>query len=207
MNTNLKLDRQVVLTICVLLTAMWLPLTTFAQDLPKSGDALQGAKARTEHCAHCQTMHHSTMHHSENLRDCQHSSDPLAYLRGSKNGIIEKGVGFAETDPANQGSLDISNISQSFDVQVQRASVGFAETDPVHQSSVYDLAISPDSEDRMRQVEVGFAETDPAGIPNRPGEIDSQHLVDCAHENGKSMVHVTAGFPSPSREGYCHVHC
>lgn len=54
MNTKFKFDRQIVLTISVLLTALWLPLTAVAQDLPENGDLAQVANTQTVDCPFCQ---------------------------------------------------------------------------------------------------------------------------------------------------------
>lgn len=205
MNMKFKMDRQVVVAICVLLTAMLLPLTTFARDLTNTGEPTQGVNPRSENCAHCQSMHHST-----DVRDCQHSHDALAFLPGSVNGAAEQGVGFAETDPANRGAPDFLTISQPAGVRMQQAFVGFAETDPADQRSEYGPSISNTSADHMQLAFVGFAETDPANNPLRPGvAIQSHHHVVCPHEicpldYVKGVVYGAPDFPGLSGGRYCH---
>jgi len=125
MNTKFKISRQVVLTISVLLTAMWLPLTTFAQDFSKTGNLTQGTNTLAETCAHCQAKHHS-----HDLSDCHHLHDALTFLPGSGYWVSEETVGFAETDPTVQQSEDVVTVSQGSNHLVQQISVGFSETDP-----------------------------------------------------------------------------
>lgn len=54
MNTKYRFDRRTVLTISVLLMALWISLTTFAQGLPETGDLAQDANTQTDDCALCQ---------------------------------------------------------------------------------------------------------------------------------------------------------
>ena len=187
MNTKLKINRQVIVTICVLLAAMWLPLTTFAQDLSKTGDLTQGANTRAENCAHCQTKHHS-----HDLRDCHHSHDALTFLPGSGNWLSDEIVGFAETDPTTQQSGDAVTGLMASNHRMQQISVGFSETDPVNHQALESMTVLSASNSLALPVPAGFSETDPAINLNRSiGKLRRHHLVDCLGGNSKVEVFVT----------------
>ena len=202
MNTKFKISRQVVLTISVLLTAMWLPLTTFAQDFSKTGDLTQGTTTLAETCAHCQTKHHS-----HDLRDCHHSHDTLAFLPGSGYWVSEETVGFAETDPTVQQSEDVVAVPQVSNHLVQQISVGFSETDPASNQFPEPVTVLLASNSLAQRVFVGFSETDPAANLYRSiGELRSQHLVDCLGGNAEGAVLITPKFSSHTETGNHHDH-
>lgn len=200
MNTRFKINRQVVFTISVLLTAMWLPITTIAQDFSKTGGLNQGTSTSVENCAHCQAKHHS-----HDLRDCHHSHDALTSLSGSSDWVSEENAGFAESDPSVQQFEDTVAVPQASDHLVQQISVGFAETDPASNQALGALTVLAASNSISRQVSVGFSETDPAINSYRTiGEISSQHLVDCLGGNAKGAVPETPKFSSLTEKGNQH---
>ena len=200
MNTKFKIYRQAVLTIGVLLTAMWLPLTTFAQDFSKTGDRSQDTNIRAENCSHCQTKNHS-----HDLRDCHHLHDALTSLPGSGNWVGEEIVGFAETDPTVQKADDVVAILQTSNYLVKQISVGFAETDPVSDQFLESVTVLSASNSPAQQVSVGFSEIDPATNLYRPiGKFRSQHLVDCHGENAKGEVFATPKFSNLTETGTQH---
>ena len=200
MNTKFKSSRQVVLTISVLLTAMWLPLTTFAQDFSKTGNLTQGTNTLAETCAHCQAKHHS-----HDLSVCHHLHDALTFLPGSGYWVSEEPVGFAETNPTVQQSEDVVTVSQGSNHLVQQISVGFSETDPASNQFPGSVTILPGSNSLVQQVSVGFSETDPATNLYQPiGELSSQHLVDCQGGNTKDTVLVTPKVSSLTEKGNQH---
>lgn len=200
MNTKFKISRQVVLTISVLLTAMWLPLTTFAQDFSKAGDLTQGTNTLAETCVHCQAKHHS-----HDLSDCHHSHDASAFSTGFGDWVSEDTVGFAETDPTVQQSEDFVTVSQVSSHLVQQVSVGFSETDPAINQFPGSVTILPGSNSLVHQVSVGFSETDPATNLYQPiGELSSQHLVGCHGGNAKGAVLVTPKVTSLTEKGNQH---
>lgn len=184
MNTKFEINRQVILTLCVLLVAMWLPLTTFAQDFSKTGDLTQRTNTWAANCSHCQTKHHS-----HDPADCHHSHDALIFLPGSGDWASDEIVGFAETDPTDQRSRDVVEILLTSNHQMQQVSVGFAETDPAHQEAVESVTVLSASNSPTPQESVGFSETDPAiNLNPSIGELHSQHLVDCLGGNAKGQV-------------------
>lgn len=192
MNTKFKIYRQVVLTVSVLLTAMWLPLSTFAQDFSKAGDPTQDTNTRAENCAYCQTKQHS-----HDLLDCQHAHDTLTFSPGPDHWVSEEIVGFAETDPAIQQSENVVAVPQVSKHLVQQVSAGFAETDPVRNRSSESVTALSVSNSPAQQVSVGFAETDPAvTIYKYFGEIQYQALVDCLERKAKGIDLRTTGFSS-----------
>lgn len=202
MNTKFKTSRQVVLTISVLLTAMWLPLTTFAQDFQKDGDLAKNAITSADGCAHCQAMHDL-----QDLQDCQHSHDSLILLQGSNYRAFEDRVGFGETDPADQQSLDTLTVPQTSNNRTEQVYVGFAETDPAYQRSQGDVTILQTSNNWVQQSDVGFGETDPAANLYRSGEeINKRIYVNCHDENGRSVVHGAPRFSNLTEEGILHDH-
>lgn len=184
MNTKFKINGQIVLTISTLLTAMWLPLTTFAQDASKTGDLTQGTNTRAENCTHCQTMDDS-----HDRRACQHSFDALTFLPGPTNGLREESVGFSETDPTIRQSQEALIDPQGSNRQVQQVSVGFSETDPASRQTLDVATVLQTSKNRVQQVYAGFAETDPAVMLYRSfREIQHQTLVDCHERNAKGIA-------------------
>lgn len=200
MNTKFKFSRQVVLTISVLLTAMWLPLTTFAQDFSKTGDLTQGTNTLVETCAHCQNKHHS-----HDLRDCHHSHDALNFLPGFGDWVSEDTVGFAETDPTVQQSGNIVAGQQRSNHLLQQVSVGFSETDPASKQSLDAVTILLASNRPAQHVSFGFSETDPAvNLHWSMEELRSQHLVDCHDENTKGSTQNTPRFSSLAEIGDRH---
>ena len=197
MNTKFKISRQVVLTISVLLTAMWLPLTTFAEDFSKTGDLTQGTNALAETCAHCQTKHHS-----HDLRDCHHLHGASAFSTGFGDWVSEDTVGFAETDPTVQQYEDVVVAPQASNHLVQQVLVGFSETDPASNQFPGSVTKLLGSNSPAQQVSIGFSETDPAINTNQPiGALHSQHLVDCLGGNAKGTVLVTPVFSKLAEKG------
>lgn len=197
MNTKFKISRQAVLTISVLLTAMWLPLTTFAQDFSKTGNLSQSTNTLAETCAHCQAKHHS-----HDLSDCHHSHDASAFSTGFGDWVSEDTVGFAETDPTVQQYEDVVVTPQVSNQLVQQISVGFSETDPASNQFPESVTILSVSNSSAQQVSVGFSETDPAINTNQSiGELHSQHLVDCLGGNAKGTVLVTPVFSKLAEKG------
>ena len=104
MNTKSNFDRRLILTISVLLTTIWLPLTTLAQDSTETT-------------------------HLQILPDCEKSTEILTVSKVPSARILEKEVGFSETDPADQQSENIETVTWTFIVRAH-VTVGFSETDP-----------------------------------------------------------------------------
>jgi len=197
MNTKFKIDRQVVLTIVVLLAAMWLPLATFAQDFSKTGDLSQDTNTRAENCSHCQTKHHS-----HDLADCHHSHDTPTLPSGFSDRVSEEIVGFAETDPTGQKPDDVVAILQASNHLVKQISLGFSETDPAVNPFLESMTVLSVSNSPAKQVSVGFSETDPAtNLYRSIGKFHSQHLVDCLGGNAKRGVVVTPEFSNLTETG------
>ena len=185
MNTKFKISRQIVITISVLLTAMRLPLTTFAQDFSKTGDLTQGANTLAENCAHCQTKHHF-----HDLGGCHHSHNAGTFSLGFGDWVSDDIVGFAETDPTIQQPGDILAVQQASSLLAQQVSAGFSESDPASNQFPEPLTVLSTSNSPAEQVFVGFSETDPTTNPYRSiGEHSSQHFVDyhCANAMGTTL--------------------
>jgi hypothetical protein len=184
MNTNFKISRQVALTINVLLTAMWLPLTAFAQDVSEAGDHPEGTNTQVENCTHCQAKQHS-----HDLRDCHHSQDNRSFSPGSGDRENEDIVGFGETDPTVHQIEDVVAAPQASDYLGQQISAGFSETDPASIHIQVPVTVLSESDSPERQVSVGFSETDPTISTNRTiEEPRNQHLVDCLGGRAKGSV-------------------
>ena len=179
MNTKYSFDRRLVLTISVLFTALWLPLTAFAQVLPQSGDLIQSANTRST--------------------DCQRLQDNPAAVAESNSRVREERVGFSETDPTDQQSRDIAAIPQAFNNQVQQIYVGFSEADPADQKSLNAVVVLQPTNHWVQQVSTGFTETDPAvDIYQSIGET----FANCLRGNAKDMVLETPEVPSQIEKGY-----
>jgi len=184
MNTKYNFDRRFALTISVLLTTLWLPITTFAQDFTETGDFTPGANTRVDNCARCQNISDS-----HDLRDCQQLPDTLTILADSDSRVREESVGFAETDPTDHHSFDVVALLHATNNQVQQVYEGFAETDPAGQQSPDTVTVLQASNNLAQQVVAGFDETDPAiNIYQSVGETYHQALVDCLGGNAKGMV-------------------
>lgn len=162
MNTKFKISRQVVLTINVLLTAMWLPLTAFAQDFSEAGDHPEGTNTQVENCTHCQAKQHS-----HDFRDCHQSHDARGFSSGSGDRVNEDIVGFGETDPTVHQIEDVVVAPQVSDYLGQQISAGFSETDPASIQIPVPVTVLSESDSPARQVSVGFSETDPTINTNR----------------------------------------
>ena len=200
MNTKFKINRQAVFTIGVLLSAMWLPLATFAQDFSKTGDLSQDADIRAENCSHCQTKNHS-----HDLKDCHHSHDALNLLPGFGDWASKKIIGFAETDPTVQQPDDDVAAVQVSNHLVKQVSVGFSEADPASNQLLESRTVLSASNSPIQRVSIGFSETDPAENLNRTIEkIRSQHLVDCLGGNAKGEVFVTPKLSNLTETGNQH---
>ena len=145
MNTKENFSRRKVLTMSVLVIALWLPLTTFAQDFPEAGDFAQGTSTRSDNC-------------------------DRSLLQDSDNRVREERTGFAETDPAGQQSRDAATFLPAPSHRVQQTYVGFSETDPAGQQSRDALMFLLATNHRVQKVYAGFSETDPAANIQRPGE-------------------------------------
>ena len=200
MNTKFKINRQAVLTIGVLLTAMWLPLTTFAQDFSKTGDLSRDTNTMAENCSHCQTKNHS-----HDLKDCHHSHDALNLLPGFGDWASEKIIGFAETDPTVQQPDDDVAALQVSNHLVKQNFLGFSETDPASNQLLESMTVLSSSNSPIQRVSIGFSETDPAENLNQSIEKNrSQHLVDCLGGNAKGEVFVTPKFSNLTETGNRH---
>mgnify|MGYP001827438967 CR=1 FL=1 len=112
MNTIKNLVRLTSYTATVLITALWLPTTTFALDLPVRNGSAEGVMSQVENC------HYDSSHHSRDWLQVEE-------------------IGFGETDPANQQSRHSPTSTPTFENRVSQTVVGFAETDPVSDSYVF----------------------------------------------------------------------
>ena len=192
MNTKFKINRQVVLTIVVLLTAMWLPLTTFAQGFSKTGDLSQDTNIRVKN-------------HSHDLRDCHHSHDALTLLSVSGNWVGVEIVGFAEAEPTVRKTDDVVAVLQTSNHLVEQISVGFSETDPASNQFPESVTVLSASNSPILETSVGFSETDPSkSLYQSIGKLRSQHLVNCHGENAKGEVSVTPKFSNLAETGTQH---
>jgi hypothetical protein len=200
MNTKFNTIRRVILIISVQLTATWLPLTNFAQDVSKTGDLTQGTNTRVENCAHCRIKHQS-----HEIRDCHHAHDALTFLPGSGNWMGEETVGFTETDPAVQKAEDVVAVPQASNHLSQQISAGFSETNPASNLLLESLTALSATNDTAQQGSVGFSETDPATSLHRSiGELRSQHVFDCLCENAKDAVLIKSKYSNLTGKGNQH---
>jgi hypothetical protein len=163
MNTKNIFDRQFVLPVSVLLTMLWLPLTTYAQDLIAPA-------------------------HLQNLQDCEKTTEVLPASPVLNSRTFNEGLGFSETDPADHPSLYTAVNSRS-PLKLQKpTNSGFSETDianePLKHSGIVTQSFSiPEF------VNVGFSETDPVGdMYKSVGETDHQSLAGCHGKNASGMV-------------------
>ncbi len=171
MNTQNIFDRQLVLPVSVLLTMLWLPLTTYAQDLIASA-------------------------HLQNLQDCEKSTEVLLASPVLNSRAFNEGFGFSETDPADQPSRYIAVASRSHLNPQKREISGFSETDPTNEPLKNIGAVSR-SVTIPEFVNVGFSETDPVvNMYKSVSENDLQNLADCPEKNATGIVLETPKFSS-----------
>ena len=171
MNTKNIFDRRLLLPISILLTMLWLPLITYAQDIAKPA-------------------------HLQNLQDCEKTTEVLPASTVLNSRAFSEGFGFSETDPAVQSSGYIAVTSRSPLKPQKHAISGFSETDPAN-VPLKNFGAVTQSVTIPEYVNVGFSDTDPvANMYKSVGEIDHQNLVDCPEKNAGGMVHETPKFSS-----------
>jgi hypothetical protein len=184
MNTKYNFARRLVLTISALFTALWLPLTAFAQDSPKAGDLTHSANTQA---AECQRL--------------------LKTPTISNNRVREERVGFSETDPTDQQWRSVAAISKAFNNQAQQVYVGFSETDPTDQNPKNAMVVLQPSKHWVQQVNAGFSETDPVvDIHQSVGKIHNQTFVACHRGNAKDIALEASDFPGPIDRDSNHEH-
>lgn len=181
MNTKYYFDRRLVLTISVLFTTLWLPLTTAALDFTEAS-ALQ------------------------NIRECEASTDVLTAKTLLNARSLEKEFGFSETDPTdNQSQHSAITLRSPKDLH-QQAYAGFSEIDPAYQQSNNIETVMSASNIRAH-VNAGFSETDPAAnMYKSTGEIDQQALAGCLDGNAKGAVLETPKLSSLAIKNNHHGH-
>lgn len=181
MNTKYYFDRRLVLTISVLFTTLWLPLTTAALDFTEAANL-------------------------QNIRECEASTDVLTAKTLFNARSLEKEFGFSETDPTDQQSQHSAITLRSPKVLQQQAYAGFSEIDPADQQSNNIETVMSASNIRAH-VNAGFSETDPAANRyNSVGEIDHQALAGCLGGNAKGAVLETPKLSSLPVKGKHHEH-
>lgn len=184
MNMKFKLDGKVFLTVSLLLTTMWLPLTTSAQSSSKTGAMTDDMHIQADNCTYCQTKSgHLDSNH------CLRSQHALTHLPNFGKGDRVESVGFGETDPAKQqtqkGGYDLHKDVD----QVMQSNNGFAETDPVDLKPLVTMTNVQKDMDRVLQSNIGFAETDPVtDIYQSIGEINHGTVVDCLGGMAKDIA-------------------
>ena len=154
MNTTIKLDSRLSLTISALLVAVWLPLTTFAKDLPDTDSHLV-------------------------LQDCENTHGHLTFptISDDQNRIGD--VGFSETDPAAQQSQDIAVLPHELSNRARQQLAGFAETDPSNQEIPNSAASPQDSDDSVKLLTTGFSESDPGVEDSSRLTNNGNHRENC----------------------------
>jgi hypothetical protein len=179
MNTKNILDRRLVLPVSVLLTMLWLPLTTYAQDF-------------------------ITPAHLQNLQDCDKSTEVLPASTVLNSRTFNEGFGFSETDPAGQPSRYIAVTSRS-PLELQKYAIsGFSETDPANEP-LKNIGAVTQPVTNPEFVNVGFSETDPvANMYKSVGETNHKNLADCPEKNATGIVLETPKFSSLAIKGNHH---
>ena len=116
MNTQENINRRFVITLSILLAALWLPLTTFAQS----------ANTPAADCA----LGEISVGFGETDPADKLSQDVMAFSSVPDYQSQQEYAGFAETDPASgpfRGAVKSLHVST---LKVSNGSAGFAETDP-----------------------------------------------------------------------------
>ena len=154
MNTTIRFDIRLLLTISTLLMAIGLPLTTFAKDLPD-------------------TDSHPT------LQDCEKTHGHLTFSTGSDDRNWMGEVGFSETDPSAQQSQGIAILPHTYSDQEWQQLTGFSETNPAIRETQDFTIGSEASGNSAKLVTTGFSESDP-GAENSSELKDRQiHRENC----------------------------
>jgi hypothetical protein len=179
MNTKNIFDRRLVLPVSVLLTMLWLPLTTYAQDLIAPA-------------------------HLQNLQDCEKSTEVLPASPVLNSRTFNEGFGFSETDPADQPSRYIAVTSRS-PLELQKYALsGFSETDPANEP-LKNIGAVTQPVTNPEFVNVGFSETDPvANMYKSVGETNHKNLADCPEKNATGIALETPKFSSLAIKGNHH---
>ena len=113
---NTRISKKLVFTFSILLAAIWLPLSTFANNM-------------------------------------------VAITPAPENATKEGSIGFSETDPSEQLSVNVVTVRQT---SQQLPLAGFAETDPANSSTHDDWSMLQSSKNQEQQVHIGFDEIDPS---------------------------------------------
>ena len=154
MNTTIKLDSRLLLTISALLVAIWLPLTTFAKDMPDTDS----------HPA---------------LQDCEKTHGHLTFPTISDDQDRIGNVGFSETDPAAQQSQDVAVLPHQLSNRARQQFAGFTETDPSSQEPPNSATGPQAPGDSVKLLTTGFSESDP-GVEDPSKLTDSGiHRENC----------------------------
>ena len=184
MNTRFKIERRFLLTTSVLLAALWLPLTTFAQDNLENNQFKEDANSLSSDCARC-----ANISDPAELRQCQQSRDRLAFWKVSDPRALQERVGFSETDPSVQSAQGDESPIQSLKREEQEADVGFAETDPAKFRINDSVATIQSLGGELQQNNAGFSETTPAFDTYQfAGKSPHQAFMDCLHGTTSDSV-------------------
>lgn len=154
MNTTIRLDSQLLLTIAAVLMAISLPLTTFAKDQPGINN----------HLTH---------------QDCEKTHVHQTFSTGSDGRNWKGEAGFSETDPSAQQSQGIAASRNTYSDREWQQLTGFSEKNPVAQETQNSANSQRISGDSVKLVTTGFSESDP-GTENSSELKDSKgHRKDC----------------------------
>jgi hypothetical protein len=160
-NTYENFYRRIVITISVLLIAVWLPLSASALGVTKASDDSQSTEMR--------------VHKGADL-DCEHLHLHRSHSRGSDNADGEQ-IGFAETDPAYGPFSSVAIIRKATENSFSNVLVGFAETDPAGQPVEDTWTLPWVSDNQVHRALVGFAEEDPTANGFQSDEADQAALA------------------------------
>ena len=185
MNTKFKIERRTVLTISILMMALWLPLTTLAQDLTATENPAQSMNSRATECAQC-----TNINDPQELRECRESREMLAFWEISDPRVHIERSGFSEEDPAKQLKYqDVGVYLQTATSQKHHTYVGFAETDPAKLQPPKSRTFLPSPDHESHHIYAGFSETTPATETNQVvGKSPHQAFVDCLSGKVGGMV-------------------
>ena len=196
MYTKLNFDRRSVLTISILIAAIWLPLATFAHGLTETESLEQSANSRAADCAQCVNISDP-----QELQNCKKSRDTMAFWEISDPRVLPDRVGFSEEDPTKQQPGNASVSKEPGSSQKQNLYAGFAETDPANLLSFEPKTLAPSTDTEPQLVIAGFSETDPAAdISPEAGVSPYRAFVNCLNENASGVVLHSPEFSSLTRK-------
>lgn len=166
---------RIVFSTTILLTAMWLPLTALALAPSEIGDLPHDEISRTNTCE----FDEGVVGFGE--PDLSNMALRNAMLSPRVPEILERQtyIGFAETDPAGQQSIEY------------KATLQATNNRAIQVTSIRNL-----------QANEGFAELDPAALIHATDkQIVKRPFVGCARESSNSIAHGFPGFLSLTERG------